>query len=257
MRVLTILLLALTLVTGWLALTDSGLLDQVGNSDALRDWVIARGTWGPLLLIALMTGAIVFSPIPSAPIALAAGAVFGHGWGTLYIVIGAELGAMTAFLISRLLGYPLLRRWIGAGLDQALPKPVSMMRAASGRRVLGWLGTQNGLMAVVLGSRLLPFLSFDLVSYAAGLTPLTFPRFALATLIGIVPISFLLAHFGDEITAAGPEHIVTAALLLGLATGIPLLGRWLWLRLQDTSTDSSHTASADPGIKGKSESKHE
>ena len=132
-----------------------------------------------------------------------------------------------------------------------------MIRAANGRRVLGWLGTQNGLMAVVLGSRLLPFLSFDLVSYAAGLTPLTFPRFALATLIGIVPISFLLAHFGDEMTAADPEHIVTAALLLGLATGIPLLGRWLWLRLQDTQAGFSHSAGAGPGIKDKSESKHD
>jgi len=86
-------------------------------------------------------------------------------------------------------------------------------------------------MALVLGSRLLPFQSFDLVSYAVGLTPLSLPRFALATLIGIVPISFLLAHFGNEMALAGSKQIALAALLLAVATGLPLLGRWLWLRL--------------------------
>ena len=97
---------------------------------------------------------------------------------------------------------------------------------------------------MVLGSRLLPFLSFDLVSYAAGLTPLTFPRFALATLIGVVPISFLLAHFGDQLAAANPEQFATAALLLGMATVIPLLGRWLWLRIQGLPVSNSTSTRA-------------
>ena len=52
------------------------------------------GFYGPLLLIALMTLAVVFSPLPSAPVALAAGAVYGHTYGTIYIVIGAEVGAI-------------------------------------------------------------------------------------------------------------------------------------------------------------------
>jgi len=238
-------MLVLLLAFGWMTLTNSGVLDRIGNGDALRDWVVSRGAWGPLLVIALMTAAIVFSPIPSAPIALAVGAVYGHGWGTLYVVIGAAMGAMIAFLIARLVGYPLLRQWLGGGLDHALPKPVSTMKTGNSERMLGWLGSQNGLMAIVLGSRLLPFLSFDLVSYAAGLTSLTFPRFLLATLIGVVPISFLLTHFGDQMTAAGPEQFATAALLLGLATGVPLIGRWLWLRVQRlpaSTTTSTRTS---------------
>ncbi len=43
------------------------------------DMQVARaGIWGPVVIVALMTVAVVASPIPSAPIALAAGADYGH-----------------------------------------------------------------------------------------------------------------------------------------------------------------------------------
>lgn len=45
------------------------------------------GLWGPLAVIALMTLAVRVSPIPSAPIALAAGAAYGHGWSALYVLL--------------------------------------------------------------------------------------------------------------------------------------------------------------------------
>ena len=84
-------------------------------------------------------------------------------------------------------------------------------------------------MATVLVTRLLPFLSFDLVSYAAGLTPITVWRFALATLAGIVPASFVLAHFGNEMATGEADRIMWTALALGLLTGAPVLASW-WMR---------------------------
>lgn len=71
-------------------------------------------------------------------------------------------------------------------------------------------------MIAVFTSRLLPFVSFDLVSYAAGLSSLHFWRFALATLFGIVPASFLLAHFGDEAASGETWRATWAALIIGL-----------------------------------------
>lgn len=54
--------------------------DARGLMDAERlDRLVARaGLWGPVVIITLMTVAVVASPIPSAPIALAAGAAYGH-----------------------------------------------------------------------------------------------------------------------------------------------------------------------------------
>ncbi len=45
--------------------------------------------------------AILVSPIPSAPIAVAAGAAYGHTWGRLYVLLGAECGALAAFGLAR------------------------------------------------------------------------------------------------------------------------------------------------------------
>lgn len=159
-------------------------------------------------------GAIVMSPIPSAPITLAAGMAYGHLWGTLYIVIGAELGALIAFTIGRLVGYEVLHRWFGDRLN------------------LGLLGSQNSVMLIVFVGRLLPFISFDILSYAAGLTPLTFWRFAAATLAGIIPISFLLAHFGGELGSADMQRVTLTVLLLGSITLLSIGIKWILTRRQ-------------------------
>src|SRR3546814_7754166 len=71
-----------------------------------------------------------------------------------------------------------------------------LLRMSGDRMDAGLLGLQTALTATVFASRLRPFVSFDMISYAAGLSRLHAWRFALATLAGIVPASFLLAHFG-------------------------------------------------------------
>ncbi|MFQ5755485.1 MAG: TVP38/TMEM64 family protein [Acidiferrobacterales bacterium] len=185
-------------------LSWSGALDTLTNGPLLRERIEQLGWIGPLAVIVLMTGAIVLSPIPSAPIALAAGAAYGHTWGTIYVLIGAEAGALVAFTIARVLGCDVMQKFC---------------RQRSSLRLLG---SQNALMAIVFFTRLLPFISFDVVSYAAGLTPLNLWRFAAATLAGIVPASFVLAHFGAEMVAADTDRIAISVLALGAITLIPI-----------------------------------
>lgn len=195
--------LALLAATYWL-LHETGAIKTILNGAALRDYIAHLGVWGPLAVIALMVLAIMVSPIPSAPIAMAAGAAYGHVWGTVYVILGAEIGALAAFGIARWLGAATLQRWFGDRLS------------------VGLMGSQNALTGIVLISRLLPFISFDIVSYAAGLTVISVWRFAAATLIGIVPASFLLAHFGGEMLTGESDRIFISALALGAITLIPL-----------------------------------
>jgi len=198
-----VLVLVALAATYWL-LNETGMLMTILNGAELRERVAQLGTWGPLMVIGLMVLAILVSPIPSAPIAVAAGAAYGHTWGTLYVLLGAEIGALAAFGLARLLGREVVQRWFGDRLS------------------VGLLGSQTALMGIVLVSRLLPFISFDIVSYAAGLTALTFWRFAIATLVGIVPASFLLAHFGSDMATSESGRIMGSILALGVITLIPV-----------------------------------
>ena len=188
---------------GWWT-SKAGLPSELPDSESLRAWFDGLGIWGPIAVIGTMIAAILVSPLPSAPIALAAGAIYGHFWGALYVLAGSEIGAIAAFSIARFLGHDLLHKWFGNQLSQGLA------------------GSQNFLMGTVFASRLLPFISFDIVSYAAGLTSLSFWRFAIATLAGIIPASFLLAHFGSELVAEEMDRILLAVVFLGLLTAVPL-----------------------------------
>ena len=197
--------LLIILATGYWYLRSTGFLALMMSGSALREWIESLGIVGPIAVIGLMTLAILASPIPSAPIAVAAGAAYGHLWGTVYVLLGAELGAVAAFGVARLAGYEVLRRWFGDRLS------------------VGIFGSQTTLMALVFVSRLLPFVSFDIVSYAAGLTILSFWRFAIATFVGIIPASFLLAHLGSELKAGEIDSIMISVFLLGGITLIPIV----------------------------------
>lgn len=185
--------------------SETGALDIIMDRDMLQTEIDRMGIWGPLTVISLIAGAIVFSPLPSAPISLAAGAVYGHIYGTIYVLTGSLLGALAAFGIARLLGRDILVNWLGKKFSLNLPDK------------------QNTLMGLVFVSRLIPFISFDSVSYIAGLTSLTFWRFALATFGGIIPASFVLAYFGSEIAAADAGQSMFIVFLLGAMTLAPIV----------------------------------
>lgn len=220
-RIVVGIVIVILLAATYAFLSETGALAAILDGAALQDRIVRLGSFGPLAVIGLMAGAIVLSPIPSAPIALAAGAAFGHTWGTIYVLIGAEIGALIAFIIARLLGYEVLQRWFGDRLP------------------LGLLGSQNTLMGIVFVTRLVPFLSFDLVSYAAGLTPLAAWRFAVATLAGIAPASFLLAHFGSEMASTDARRIAISVLALGGLTLIPVAVRLMLAHRRRRAADRS------------------
>lgn len=202
-------LVLVSLIAVYMSLKETGTLGTILDAAALRARIEQLDMWGPLAVVLLMMLAVLVSPIPSAPIAMAAGAIYGHTWGTLYVVMGSEAGALAAFAFARFLGIAVVHRWFGDRLPASI------------------IGSQIALTWIVFASRLLPFVSFDMVSYAAGLTLLSAWRFALATLAGIIPASFLLAHFGHELSGGETDVFLHTALALGLITAIPVAAK-LW-----------------------------
>jgi uncharacterized membrane protein YdjX (TVP38/TMEM64 family) len=171
----------------------------------IRDMVRDLGIFGPLALVGLMVIAIVVSPIPSGPIAVAAGTLYGAAMGTVVSIVGAEIGALLAFSAARYLGYDAVRRSANPVMKfMAVPR------------------SQLALMGIIFVSRLIPFISFDAISYAAGLTNLSLGRFAIATSLGIVPICWILATMGAGITT-GSLNWMIVVLLGGGITLVPAI----------------------------------
>ncbi|WP_455206635.1 TVP38/TMEM64 family protein [Kaarinaea lacus] len=188
----------------YLILDSNGILPALQDGEAIQSYIKSLGMLGPIMIIVLMTLAILISPLPSAPIAIAAGAVYGHTWGTIFVLAGSLTGATGAFFIARYLGYEFIKKLTEDYL------------------ALKFLRSQHALMGIVFASRLMPFLSFDVISYAAGLSPLVFWRFGIATLFGIAPASFLLAHVGSEMASTELNRIAMAIFLLTTLTAISL-----------------------------------
>lgn len=214
-KVAGVLLLLIVFAAIYWILLETGALATVTNKVALREWVDQLGYWGPVGIIGLMIMAIVLSPIPSAPVAMVAGAVYGSFWGTVFVVVGAEAGALIAFAIARSLGYDVIHRWSRV------------------RPVLNWLSkdrSQGTLMLIIFASRLVPFISFDAVSYAAGLTPLAFWRFVVATLAGVIPAAYLITAFGGLLMATESGLVTIVLILVSGITLLPVVAKLFFSR---------------------------
>ncbi|WP_243374943.1 TVP38/TMEM64 family protein [Geotalea sp. SG265] len=139
--------------------------------------------------------------LPGAAIlSLAAGAIFGVVHGTLYANIAATSGAALAFLVSRYLLRDVVQKHFGGRLE-ALNRELD-------QRGFGYL----------LFLRLVPIFPFFLINLAAGMTGVRFSTFFFATLIGIIPGSFVFCNAGASLAGIeSPEQVLTSRVLASLA----------------------------------------
>lgn len=132
-----------------------------------------------ILYIFVMILAIVISPIPSMPLAIFSGYFFGTYLGFLYTIIGALIGSIIAFLIGRYFKDCIIKK-IGTKIN--LFENIS----------------ENKLMLSIFIMRLIPLFQFDIISYGAGMTRIRLYKFSLATLFGMIPVTFALVFWGDS-----------------------------------------------------------
>ena len=175
------------------------------------------GWRGPVIYAALVALAVVVSQIPGVPLALAAGAVWGPLAAGIYSVIGGFVGGMIAYFLGRTLGRSVMR---------ALAGKVIVFNEARGERYLG---------GIIFVSRMLPVFSFDLISYAAGVTGLSLPLYAAATFFGMIPSTFLLTYLGSAFTVSVPVALSLSGVAVVVLLALPwLIRRYNLLGLRDS-----------------------
>jgi uncharacterized membrane protein YdjX (TVP38/TMEM64 family) len=182
------------------------------------DWLAAvvlrlaeLGAWAPILFILIYIVAAV-TMAPAFLLTLAAGALFGVGRGTLYVFIGAVLGASAAYAVSvRLTRLPFLA-WLDTN-----PHVLIVRRAVAG---------EGARVQFLL--RLSPLVPFNLLNYALGLSHVRYRDFLVAS-IGMLPAIVMYTYYGKVVgdVAAlaagvapprGAEYYVL--LTVGLATTV-------------------------------------
>lgn len=113
--------------------------------------------------------------------------------------------------------------WIARSLGrEAVEKLCSKTGLATIERFFERHGDQSVLIA-----RLLPFVSFDFVSYFAGLTSMPFKGFMVATGIGQLPATIVYSYV-DGMLTGGAKMLVPALFILFALAALAVLVRQLY-----------------------------
>lgn len=166
------------------------------------------GGLAPFAYVLLRVVAIMVTVVPNAPLDIAGGMLFGPFEGTVYSLLGSELGAIACFLIARILGREAIIR--------LLHRDITFSDRIA-RRHLAW---------VVLFARLEPVFSFALVSYGAGLTKMSLRAFALSTLVGMTPGTIILNYYGKSFFSGN----ILLQITLGLGLVVMLFVVPVWIK---------------------------
>ena len=145
---------------------------------ALTAWVAAHPFFSPILFVLIYVVSVALSLPQAGLLTLSGGLLFGTVAGGLLAVTGATIGAVLLFLIARsAFGEPMSRR---------------------GGTVVAKLrdGLRRDGFSYLLALRLVPVFPFWLVNLAAAMCGMRLRPFVLATLIGIVPTTFITASIG-------------------------------------------------------------
>lgn len=150
--------------------------------------------------------------IPIATVlTLAGGFLFGSIEGTLFVNIGATIGAGFAFLFARYI--------IGAKLQEKYSAQLEKFNKEL---------TENKYQ-YLFSLRFLPIFPFFLVNFLAGLTKVDFKTFIVTTSLGIIPGSFVYTYAGSQLSSINAlgdifsKEILSAFLLLGFLTLLPII----------------------------------
>ena len=170
------------------------------NLDAVAEYIRSFGPWAMAFSFALMVFSSILAPLPAFMITLSNAAIFGWWQGAILSWSSAMVGAALCFFIARILGRDVVEKIAGKGT------------LASVEGYFKKYGTRT-----ILVCRLLPFVSFDAVSYFAGLTPMGFLAFFVATGIGQTPATIVYSYVGGMLTGGAKLLMVGLLCLFSLA----------------------------------------
>ena len=152
----------------------------------------------------------VVAPLPAFLITFANAGLFGWIPGAVLSWTSSMAGAALCFYIAKFYGREVVEK----------------LTSKTALNSVDVFFTKYGKYAILI-SRLLPFVSFDIVSYAAGLTSMSFWPFFWATGLGQLPATLVYSYVGGMLTG-GAQTFVTGLLVLFSLTVIVFMVKKMW-----------------------------
>tara|TARA_B100000315_G_scaffold179838_1_gene168628 strand:- start:1306 stop:1920 length:615 start_codon:yes stop_codon:yes gene_type:complete len=148
------------------------------NIEPIKNF-IGDPSLGILIYLLIVIFAIVFAPVSMMPLMPVASNIFGWVYTGILNIIGWFIGALIVFWISRKYGVKLIKRFISldkiSKFESKIPK-------------------DKVFVSILLLRMTVPV---DILSYALGLfSKVRFKTYAIATFLGIIPLSFVLSYLG-------------------------------------------------------------
>lgn len=176
------------------------------NHQNISAFVKENRTAAPLFFIAITGLRPILFFLPSMGLTIVAGVLFGAVWGTVYVVIGGALSTLVGFYFAR---------WLGRDVVKRLVEKNKLTRVLNEKSILYG---KNAVLYMRLFN-----LPWDLVSYWAGLSGICFYDFYIASLIPLVPVSFLYTYFGSHVLTPTSAGFIVSLSIMFVMGAIPYL----------------------------------
>lgn len=184
----------------WFSVEYFDLREEIKNifSGDIRNFGLSL----PLLFVASYVILIV-ALLPTSPLNIISGVVFGPVLGTLYSWLGVIIGGSISFILARFLGESFVSKLIN--------EKSNFLQKYNEKISEGGFGT-------VLLFRIIPFFPIGGFNYLFGLTKMKFRSYFFASAIGVLPGVFILSYFGDSISNPNFLNItITASMVIIVA----------------------------------------
>ncbi len=168
-------------------------------------FIYEHKSFAPILYIAIFTVRTLFIIVPYSGMIMLGGKIFGHIFGFIYSIIAIYLSSSLGFGLGRFLDRKVVERFLKKEL-----KSMDSKVEKYGFRIIFFM-------------RVSMLFHFDLLSFASGVTKMKYRDFALGTMLGIIPETFLFTYLGGNLNYPLSPKFKVSMIIVFIVVAIPFV----------------------------------
>ena len=166
-----------------------GFVYDVANQDLqeTREFINSFGKWAWLIYFVAILIEVIVPPVQSLVVTVAGSVTFGPLKGALLAIAATAVGNIIVYYISKNYGYSYIEKLISKEKHETFHR---------------YSEKYGPFVLFIL--RINPVTSNDLFSYLAGLIGMSFWKFFISTMLGLIPMIFIISYFGEAFVNNAP-----------------------------------------------------